>query len=123
MNSKDKGNIGESVFLAEMIKKGCIVSKPFGDNARYDFIVDVNGKLLKFQVKYCNCFSENNSILCPCASSANHTTNKKYSSYKNDVDYMAFYLAPYDKIAILSIKEIGNRKTISLRNTKAANNQ
>ena len=112
MNSKDKGNIGEAVFMAEMIKQGCIVSKPFGDNARYDFIVDVGGKLLKFQVKYCNSINENQGIVCPCASSTNHTTNKHYSTYENDVDYMAFYIAPYDKLAIVSLKEIGNKKSI-----------
>lgn len=123
MNSKDKGNIGEAVFMAEMIKQGCIVSKPFGDNARYDFIVDVEGKLLKFQVKYCNSTNENQGIVCPCASSTNHTTNKHYSTYENDVDYMAFYIAPYDKIAIVSLKEIGNKKSIVLRNEKPLNGQ
>ena len=123
MNSKDKGNIGEAVFMAEMIKHGCIVSKPFGDNARYDFIVDVNNKLMKFQVKYCNYVTDNQSITCPCASSTNHTTNKHYTTYENDVDYIAFYLAPYDKIAIIPIEEIGNRKSITLREKKTANSQ
>ena len=54
MNSKDKGNIGEAIMLAEFIKRGIQVSIPFGDNARYDLIIDLNGKLYKVQVKYCN---------------------------------------------------------------------
>ena len=123
MNSKDKGNIGEAVFLMEMLKAGCIVSKPFGDNARYDFIVDVNNKLYKFQVKYCNSITENNSVVCPCASSKNHTTNKVYSTYQNDVDYIAFYVVPYNQLAIIPIEEIGSHKSITLRVDKPKNNQ
>ena len=77
MNSKEKGNIGEGLALAEFAKRGIQVSIPFGDNARYDLIAEFNGKLNKIQVKYCNQqISENNSIACPCASSLNHTTNK-----------------------------------------------
>jgi len=51
MNSKNKGNIGESQALAEFTKRGIQVSIPFGDNARYDLIADFNGKLNKIQVK------------------------------------------------------------------------
>lgn len=43
MNTKDKGNIGEAVILAEFMKKGIPVSIPFGDNARYDLIAEFNG--------------------------------------------------------------------------------
>lgn len=43
MNSKNKGNIGEAIILAEFIKYGIQVSLPFGDNARYDMIADIKG--------------------------------------------------------------------------------
>lgn len=123
MNSKDKGNISEAFFLANMLQNECIVSKPFGDNARYDFIVDYNHKLFKFQVKYCDYKTENNSILCPCSSSTNHTTNKKLKSYKNDVDYMAFFLKEYNEIIIIPIEEIQDQQSITLRKTRTNNHQ
>ena len=53
MNSKDKGNIGEAIVLAEFTKRQIQVAIPFGDNARYDLIAEFNGKLNKIQVKYC----------------------------------------------------------------------
>lgn len=115
MNSKSKGNIGESVALAELTKRGIQVSIPFGDNARYDLIADFNGKLNKIQVKYCNQTIENNSIICPCASSTNHTTNKHYDTYQNDVDYFIFYLAEWDKTIMVPIEIIGDRKSITFR--------
>lgn len=47
MNSKDKGNIGEAIVLAEFTKRQIQVAIPFGDNARYDLIAEFNGKLNK----------------------------------------------------------------------------
>ena len=89
MISKEKGNIGEVIALAEFVKRGVQVSIPYGDNARYDLIAEFNGKLNRIQVKYCNQLSSNNSVICPCASSTNHTTNKHYSTYENDIDYFS----------------------------------
>ena len=123
MISKEKGNIGEAIVLAEFVKRGVQVSIPFGDSARYDLIADFNGKLNKIQVKYCNQLSENNSITCPCASSKNHTTNKNYSTYQNDIDYFAFYLVPWEKVILVPIEIIGERKSILFRKTKPLNGQ
>ena len=50
-NSKDKGELGESLFLYKMLEINIPVSKPFGDNQQYDFIIDINNKLYKVQVK------------------------------------------------------------------------
>ena len=123
MTSKEKGDIGEIIIMAEFIKKGITVAKPFGDNARYDLIADFNGKLNKIQVKYCDQKIRNNSVICPCASSKNHTTNKKYTTYEHDIDYMAFYLKEWDICVIISIDEISSRKSICFRKDKPKTNQ
>ena len=124
MNSKDKGNIGESLALSEFVKRNITVSIPFGDNARYDLIAEFNGKLNKIQVKYCNQkISENNSINCPCSSSLNHTTNKIYTTYENEIDYFVFYLVEWDKILLVPIQDIGNKKNMMFRLDKPKNNQ
>lgn len=124
MNSKDKGNIGEAIILAEFVKRNIQVSIPFGDNARYDLIAEFNGKLNRIQVKYCNQkITENDSITCPCSSSLNHITNKKLSSYENDIDYMAFYLTQWNVCLLVPIEKIGTRKTIIFRRTAPRNNQ
>ena len=115
MNSKSKGNMGEAIALSEFTKRGIQVSVPFGDNARYDLIAEFNGKLNKIQVKYCNQQIRNNSILCPCASSTNHTTNKHYNTYVNDIDYFVFYLVEWNEIVIVPIEEIGENKSITFR--------
>ena len=48
MNSKDKGDIAEAFVTARLLEMGNSVSKPFGDNQRYDIIVD-NKKDLKLK--------------------------------------------------------------------------
>ena len=123
MISKEKGNIGEAIVIAEFVKRGIQVSIPFGDCARYDLIAEFKGKLNRIQVKYCNQLRENNSILCPCASSKNHTTNKQYSTYESDVDYFAFYLVPWDQVVLVPIEIIGSKKSFNLRRDKPANGQ
>lgn len=123
MNSKDKGNIGEAIALAEFTKRGIQVSIPFGDNARYDLIAEFNEKLNKIQVKYCNQTIKDGSISCPCASSTNHTTNKHLSTYENDIDYFVFYLAEWGDTIIVPIEKIGDKKSICFRKTIPAASQ
>lgn len=124
MNSKQKGNIGEAIILAEFVKRGVQCSIPYGDNARYDLIAEFNEKLNKIQIKYCNQkISVNNSISCPCASSTNHTTNKHYTTYTNDVDYFAFYIKEWDTCCLVPIDVIGNRKTIVFRKDRPLSGQ
>lgn len=41
MLSKNKGELVEAVVLAELMKREIAVSLPFGDNQRYDMILDI----------------------------------------------------------------------------------
>lgn len=122
MHTKEKGNIGEAVVLAEFVKRNIQVAIPFGDNARYDLIAEFGGKLNKIQIKYCSEI-QNDSVVCKCASSTNHTTNKRYTSYQNDVDYICCYLQPWDTVVIIPIADVGNKKNFNLRLTTPKNNQ
>ena len=123
MNSKIKGNVGESIILCEFVKRGIQVSIPFGDNARYDLIAEFNGKLNKIQVKYCNQQTDNDSVVLVCASSTNHTTNKNYTTYEDDVDYFAFYIPVWNESLLIPINDIGNKKSIRIRKNKTKNKQ
>ncbi len=51
-HSKDKGDLTEMEFTVEATGRGMVVSKPWGDNERYDVVVDAGWKLLwRVQVK------------------------------------------------------------------------
>ena len=51
IQAKTVGTILELQFAAECIRRGAVVSQPFGDNAHYDFLVDVRAKIYRVQVK------------------------------------------------------------------------
>ena len=50
-NTKDRGDETEAKVIHEMISHGYSVSIPFGDNDKYDLIVDDNGQLYRIQCK------------------------------------------------------------------------
>ena len=51
MNSKSVGELSEAIILAHLMKKGWSVSLPFGNNQRYDMLVDTGENILRAQCK------------------------------------------------------------------------
>ena len=51
MDKKQIGNLTELQCLTSFVSLGYNVSIPYGDNAKYDFIADIQGKLIRVQVK------------------------------------------------------------------------
>ena len=51
MNTKRVGDRSEAQVLAELTRRGCPVSIPFGDNDRYDLVVDAGVAPRRVQVK------------------------------------------------------------------------
>jgi hypothetical protein len=52
MDTKLKSDIAESAVGTELLSRGHSVLKPVGDRLPYDIAVDVNGKLIRIQVKH-----------------------------------------------------------------------
>jgi hypothetical protein len=52
MDTKLKSDIAESAVSTELLSRGFSVLKPVGDRLPYDIAVDVNGKLIRIQVKH-----------------------------------------------------------------------
>lgn len=51
MDTKLKGDIAEQSVILFVLQKGWGVAKPIGDRLPYDVILDINGRLIKVQVK------------------------------------------------------------------------
>ncbi|WP_128477360.1 group I intron-associated PD-(D/E)XK endonuclease [Halorussus pelagicus] len=50
-NTKDRGDESEAKIIHELLSNGCSVSIPFGDNDKYDLIVDDGEDLYRIQCK------------------------------------------------------------------------
>ncbi len=89
-DTKITGNIAELEVQTYMTKLGVQVSIPYGDRSRYDQIWDVNGKLLKVQVKHAN--FKNNTIEVRCSSIVRRNGKRANLRYTNDqVDGIATF--------------------------------
>lgn len=95
------GEITEQQVALEFLKLGILVSKPLVQSSRYDFVVDINKKLYKIQVKTCRIKEESYLDFSTSTSHTNTkgTLNLTYSS--EDVDFFATmyegqcYLVPF----------------------------
>lgn len=92
---------------------GYAISIPYGNGERYDFVADINGKLIKVQCKSCKRVNKDYDITFKCVSNRG-SKSKKYS--KEEIDYICTYwkrkcyLVPIEKcncsIKSLRIKNI-----------------
>ncbi len=51
MDTKLKGDIAEQAVVLFALKQGWGVLKPVGDRLPYDLVFDINGRLVRIQVK------------------------------------------------------------------------
>ena len=89
LNSHFIGEITEQQVALEFLKLGYLVSKPLVQSSRYDFIVDINHKLYKIQVKT-GTLKEDAYI--EFATSTSHTNTKgtiNLTYSEKDVDFFA----------------------------------
>lgn len=123
--NKIKGNIGEAAILFEFVKRKIPVAIPYGDNERYDLIAQFDGKLNKIQIKYCSEETPNDGVVCPCASSYNHTAKRDgWETYtKDEIDYFCFWIAPDNLALIVPMSEIANKKSITFKRSPSKNGQ
>lgn len=112
--NKNNGDLSEMAFILEASKRGFSVSKPFGDNKRYDFILDNSkGNLFKVQIKSSHVDADE---FGRHRFSCYHSDKKKYS--KNDVDFICLHVAKLDLWYIIPVESLNGRRKISVYPTK-----
>ncbi len=132
-----KGEIAEALFISKVLSLGMNISKPFGQNCRYDFIVEVMGKAVRIQVKSTwmsrqpsALSGQENQNLSPRGTRrytkedtkgheyvvrAGGTTTRGARRYrKSDVDYIAAYVGPEDEWYVIPVERIPSAFTIVL---------
>lgn len=123
MITKEKGNIGEAIVLAEFTKRGIQCCLPFGDSARYDLIAEFNGKLNKIQVKTSE--SKDSSYVVSLRSATiRHGKDYRKVYTSTDIDYFAVYNIYSKLVLLLPITEFNKRVTIKINlEPKSTHNQ
>ena len=91
LSSKQKGNLTELQSITAFYELGYQVSIPYGENSRYDFIADINGKLIKVQCKTSREI-DNGVIEFSCRSCRSNTQSSIERRYtKDEIDFFCTY--------------------------------
>jgi hypothetical protein len=125
MNNKLKGDIAEAVFVAECLKKGWVVSKPFGDNCRYDAILDRGNGLERIQIKSSTYSTKRGVVEAATRRIYNNQTKGQICNCytKDEIDAFVIYSPELEKLFYIPIEEQENKKYVNLRVTSNENTQ
>lgn len=109
---KKQGDNAELRFMLLNQELGYVVSKPFGDNSKYDLIVDTGDELQRVQVKSTSRKDTSSGADCyNCLVCSGVKSKIKYS--EKDIDYIAIYVIPENTWYKIPIQVI-NGKTVKL---------
>lgn len=117
--TKQKGLITELQCQTYLTQLGYNVSIPLGEDCRYDMIADINGKLIKIQVKTCHENQSKTGIEFATRSTQGGNTAHEPQSkkYINEVDYFATFWN--DKCYLVKIEDCqGANRTLSFKEQK-----
>lgn len=118
INTKDIGEKSEAIILSDLLIKGYHVSIPFGNNQRYDLIVDDGKKLYKVQCKTGR-YVRGGIVFNTC--STNGFTGK-VKHYNGEIDFFLVY-SPYNNCIYKVLVQDSTLRSMLLRIDLPKNNQ
>ena len=108
LNTKRRGEVAEAAFLHKAASLGFSVSKPWGESDRYDFIVEVNGRCWRVQVKSAHSSAINGYAFHACG----RVYSRRYTH--KDIDFIIGYVVPADAWYIIPIAEFADKTTVKV---------
>jgi hypothetical protein len=112
VHPKKRGEWVELQFMARAAHHGLTVSKPWGDTARYDFIVEHRGRFQRVQVKSttsCPPVRKGRipgAYMCNTVSRGPTVKTAGRSYLAAEIDFFAFYIIPEDVWYIVPIADV-----------------
>lgn len=117
--TKIKGDLGEAMILADVVRRGYKVALPLGDDWPFDLVVYRNGKFERVQCKYTE--SDGKVIHARCMS-ASDWVQYKYTS--KDIDWLVVYDKTTDACYYIPAELLGSgKRSLSLRLIPSINKQ
>ncbi|MDX1745409.1 MAG: group I intron-associated PD-(D/E)XK endonuclease [Halobacteriales archaeon] len=112
MQSHRKGDLTEAIVIAELKRRSIPVSLPFGDNERYDLVIETpTGNLLRVQVK--TGWVTDGKFEFHARSQHTNSTGNTYKTYDGDIDFFTVYCHELATLYLIQEDEFGS--SISLR--------
>jgi len=119
MEDSLKGDVTELEAILAFKRLGYTVSIPYGNHDKYDFAVDINGRLYRIQCKTAALFRDNNALIIDARRKQYVNGKRQYYPYdKTDVDFLC--TTWNGECYLLPVEECNSRKALRLRVTKRA---
>jgi hypothetical protein len=110
---KAKGQRSEAAVIYEFVRRRTAVLQPFGDNERYDIVVEISGEFYKIQIKTGR--FENGRVQFETRSTGVHTRTVEKEGYdKQQIDAFEVHSPLTGDTYIVPIEE-APRTSMSLR--------
>ena len=120
--NSQKGLMTEIKCQYDFSKYGIMLSQPIAPDSRYDFIADINGKLIRIQVKHA-CDSHIDEGYITFKTSNKTTKNGEFVKHQYTEEQIDYFATFYDgKCYLIPVSETGSSMK-SLRFKPPANNQ
>jgi hypothetical protein len=102
-NTKGRGDVAEAAVIAALVRSGKRVLLPFGENSRYDLVVDEGGRFIRIQVKSGRL--REGIVRCNARSYYRGGTKR---TYHDDVDYIGVYCHDNDSVYLVPMADVPN---------------
>ena len=122
LTSDQKGAIAETAVVHAAAKLGIDVYRPVMGGTRCDFVLDINSRLLRVQVKWANRVGDVIAVRCYSSRrAASGFLRRPYTP--SEVDALVAYCPELDRCYYLPLRDFPGRVQIQLRLARAKNNQ
>jgi hypothetical protein len=120
---KAKGDRSTLAIMLALTEAGYAVLVPFGENTRYDLVIDDGESLKRVQCKTGR-LREGGIRFAACSSYAHHPNPKMVvRDYLGQIDYFGVYCPDTGGAYLVPVEDAQVRKAGTLRVTPARNNQ
>ena len=122
-NHKEMGERSEAIVIGRLVYAGYTVLKPYGENQRYDFVIEDADKCFSRVQCKTAWLSKNqkNLLFNTCSNHYAYTWQKSAMTrkhYRGEAEYFAIYSPDFDKVYLLPIEHVGvNQGTLRLEPT------
>ena len=111
-DTKTTGDLTEAVVLATFLRRGECVLRPFGENARYDLVLDRDGVFVRVQCKTGRL--RNGAVEFNAYSVHRNKTTRRYNG---QADFFGIYCPQNDKVYLVPVGEVGERGVLRFQPT------
>lgn len=102
---KHRGATSELLFMTECMRRGWTVNMPYGDDCKYDCIVDTPKGIRRVQIKSCHKTDERGRY----RANVHHGRTSRQGYTSEDCDVIAVYVSPLNHWWIVPVDQVKTR--------------